>query len=94
LTPDWNGRPRLGRVKVLQETTETQRDEAATKDKNLCTTEATESRRKTKNKWVLSELPIPGCAQNQGLDVSAFSLQQKNEDTEVLNLPLPQASGQ
>jgi len=35
---------------------------------------------------------IPGCIQNQGLDISAFSLQQKNEDTEVLILP--QESGQ
>jgi len=48
----------------------------------------TEARRKTKNKWVLFEPPIPGCIQNQGLDISAFSLQRKNEDTEVLNLPL------
>jgi len=35
---------------------------------------------------------IPGCIQNQGLDISAFSFQQKNEDTEVLILP--QESGQ
>jgi len=46
----------------------------------------TEARRKTKNKWVLFEPPIPGCIQNQGLDISAFSLQRKNEGTEVLNL--------
>jgi len=27
---------------------------------------------------------IPGCIQSQSLNISAFSLQQKNEDTEVL----------
>jgi len=36
------------------------------------------------NKWALSEPLLPGCIQNQGVDISASSLQQKNEDTEVL----------
>src|SRR5258708_1628792 len=39
----------------------------------------TETRRKTENKWVLSEPPIPGCIKTKA--ISAFSLQQKNEDT-------------
>jgi len=45
----------------------------------------TESRRKQKINGFLFGPPIRGCI--QGLDIPAFSRQQKNEDTEVLNLP-------
>src|SRR6267142_1409915 len=59
--------------------------------KDLCTPEP-RRHGESENKWFLFGPMIPGCIQNQGLDISAFSLQQKNEDTEVLIFP--QESGQ
>src|SRR6266576_3331759 len=65
-------------------TSVTQRDAAATKKQNLCTTESPRHG-ESENKWVLFGPLIPGCIQkNQDLDISNFSLQQKFEDTEVL----------
>jgi hypothetical protein len=40
---------------------------------------------KAKKKWILFGPLIDGCVQHQSPDISGFSLQQKNEDTEVLN---------
>jgi len=45
----------------------------------------------SENKWVLFGPLIPGCVQNQNLDILDFSLQQKFEDTRAL---MSQAFGQ
>ena len=53
---------------------------------------ATEARRKQKIKCILFGPLIHGCIQDQSIDISDFSLQQKNENTE--ELISPQTSGQ
>src|SRR5260221_9678322 len=49
---------------------------------NLCTTEAL-GHGEEKIKWNLFGPPVHGWIQSQSFDISGFSLQRKNEDTEV-----------